>query len=167
MKGQQRLCVTVLVTSVLVSACEADRVDLDSGRSIEELLRREATEIWTKGDLSVIPEIFSENQIAHYGDRAFESTHETMRNTVTRWRTAFPDLEMIVEDVIVNGDKAAARYTVTGTHLGKYGSHDSTGNEFRFEQIYIVRVEGGKVVETWGTWDEYGFKQQLGIIPSQ
>jgi predicted ester cyclase len=80
---------------------------------------------------------------------------------VTTWRTAFPDLQMVIEDLVVSGDKAAARYTVSGTHLGELWGNQPTGKRFRIEQIYIVRVAAGRIVETWGVWDQYGFWRQL------
>jgi predicted ester cyclase len=31
--------------------------------------------------------------------------------------------------------------------------------------ISIDRVEGGKILEEWGSWDMFGMMQQLGSVP--
>jgi len=155
-----------LLVGLLVTACGGSETAPRPEQLIEELVRREAAEVWTQGNLAVIPELFADTSIAHYGDQASVTTHESMRSMVGTWRGAFPDLQMVVEDVIVSGDKAAARYTVSGTHLGELWGNQPSGKRFRIEQIYIVRVEGGRVVETWGVWDQYGFWRQLSLAPA-
>lgn len=135
-----------------------------SSAVVKLLILREADEIWTRGNLVTIPELFSESFTMHYGDKVYVLTHEDYSRMVTTWRTAFPDLKMVVNDIIINGDKVAARYTVTGTHLGELWGYKPTGKQFQFDEIYIVRVEAGKMVETWGVWDEYGFRKQLGFL---
>jgi predicted ester cyclase len=152
---------TVVVVALMVGACKTADVEPAPSQVIETLLRREAEELWTQGRLGIIPELFADSTIDHYGGQASTSTHESLRNMVTTWRTAFPDLQMVIEDLVVSGDKAAARYTVSGTHLGELWGNQPTGKRFRIEQIYIVRVAAGRIVETWGVWDQYGFWRQL------
>jgi len=153
----------VVFLVVLVTACATKGTEQREGLSVEQLVRRAATELWTQGDLSIIPEVFPDTAIDHYGDVIMRTTHEETRSVITTWRTAFPDLEMVVEDLVISGDTAVARYTVTGTHLGELWGNEPTGIRFRIEQIYIMRVEDGKIAEAWGVWDQYGFRRQLGL----
>jgi hypothetical protein len=32
--------------------------------------------------------------------------------------------------------------------------------------VGIDRIEHGKIVESWGTFDQFGMLQQLGVIPA-
>jgi len=159
------LSAAVLICSSLVAGCRHEVAQRGGDRSIELLVRREAAEVWTQGNLATIPEIFADTTIAHYGDQSVATSHADMRSMVGTWRAAFPDLQMAVEDIVVSGDKAAARYAVSGTHLGELWGNAPTGRRFRFEQIYFVRVASGRIVETWGVWDEYGLRRQLGLAP--
>jgi steroid delta-isomerase-like uncharacterized protein len=165
MKGLLPLFAAVAVMSVLVGGCGTENVVQSDELSVEQLLRKEATELWTQGDLSRIPEVYADTVVTHYGDQVTERTHEDARNLVMTWRAAFPDFKMAIQDLVVSGDTAVARYTVTGTHLGELWGNGPTGRQFRVEQIYIIRIQNGRIADTWGVWDQYAFMQQLGFIP--
>jgi steroid delta-isomerase-like uncharacterized protein len=78
---------------------------------------------------------------------------------------AFPDLHVTVEDVIAEGDKVVCRNTVTGTHQGEYMGRPPTGKSITYNEIFIFRFAGGRIVEIWGVVDAYSQMQQLGLIP--
>ena len=52
---------------------------------------------------------------------------ETFKDTFTEAREAFPDLSIAVEDVMVEGDRVAARVTMRGTHSGEFQGIEPTG----------------------------------------
>ena len=78
--------------------------------------------------------------------------------------SAFPDLQMNVEDMIAEGDKVVARVRMSGTHQGEFMGIDPTGNRVEISGIDILRVADGKIVEHWGNFDDLGMMQQLGVI---
>jgi hypothetical protein len=79
---------------------------------------------------------------------------------------AFPDIHFNLNDIIVEGDKAVIRFTITGTHLGAYMGVPSTNKKVTNWAIEIQHNAGGKLVETWLRWDTLGLMQQLGVIPA-
>jgi predicted ester cyclase len=68
--------------------------------------------------------------------------------------------------MIVEGDKVAVRYTLTGTHKGEFMGALATKKKVTMEEIIIIRIVGGKFVESWARYDTLGFMQQLGLIPT-
>ena len=78
---------------------------------------------------------------------------------------AFPDLRVAVEDVIAEGDKVVSRNTVTGTHRGEYRGIPPTGRSISYNEIFIARFAGGRIVELWGVVDVYSQLRQLGALP--
>lgn len=82
------------------------------------------------------------------------------------YRAAFPDLEVVVEDVIAEGDLVAVRWTARGTHQGDLFGIAPTGKEATVTGITIDRFSGGKVAESWTNWDTLGLLQQLGAVPT-
>jgi hypothetical protein len=70
-----------------------------------------------------------------------------------------------VDDLIVEGDKAVIRYTITGTHKGEFMGVPPTNKKVTLWVIVIERFAGGKIVETWERFDSLGLMQQLGVIP--
>jgi predicted ester cyclase len=82
------------------------------------------------------------------------------------YKTAFPDLNVTVEDVLAEGEKVVSRYTVRGTHQGEVEEFGPpTGRPIEIEGITIHRIEGGKRVEEWERYDNLSVMQQLGLVP--
>lgn len=79
---------------------------------------------------------------------------------------AFPDIHFTLDDVIVEGDKAALRYTITGTHKGAFMGIPPTDKKITVWALEIDHVVNGKLVEYWSRFDTLSFMQQLGVVPT-
>jgi steroid delta-isomerase-like uncharacterized protein len=90
---------------------------------------------------------------------------EGVKQLFAMFRAAFPDLRIVVEDLIAEGDKVTARIVMRGTHTGDFMGIPATGKPMAIEAIDILRIQGGKCVEHWGQYDQMGMMQQLGISP--
>jgi len=85
-----------------------------------------------------------------------------------RARAAFPDMKLSLDDVITEGDKVVARWTMTGTHNGQstdtvLGRVAPTKKPVRVTGITILRMQDGKIVETWGENSKMDGIDQLGL----
>jgi predicted ester cyclase len=74
-----------------------------------------------------------------------------------------PDYYTKIEDLIAEGDKVVARVTMTGTHTGDFWGVPPTGRRVNLTAMYIVRIEGGIIVEHWGEEDGIKVFRQLGF----
>ena len=54
-------------------------------------------------------------------------------------------------------------YTMTGTHNGPLMGFPPTGKKMKIRGVQIFKFKDGKVVERWGSSDELGMLQQLGV----
>jgi predicted ester cyclase len=91
---------------------------------------------------------------------------ETAKRWVTPFRSAFPDFEMEIVDLIAEGEKVVAHFKCCGTHLGEWLGVPATGRRFEnVDEIYIFRVEGGRLVSALGVEDNVTRLRQLGITP--
>jgi predicted ester cyclase len=77
---------------------------------------------------------------------------------------AFPDARLTVEDLVVEGDRAALRYRLQGTHRGHYLGVAATGLGFDVEGMTLLRLAGGRVVEEWHSPTELAILRQLGAV---
>ncbi len=87
---------------------------------------------------------------------------EGLRSSST-FLDAFPDVQIIDEDILVDGDKVVKRSVNVGTHTGTFAGLAATGRRVSIPVISIDRIENGKVVESWMVWDELGLLRQLGV----
>lgn len=84
-----------------------------------------------------------------------------------RWvRSAFPDLQIEIEDTLVEGDRVAARVRHQGTHLGDFMGIAATGRTVVYEGTVIFRLQDDRIAERWGTVDLFGILWQLGDLTS-
>lgn len=81
-----------------------------------------------------------------------------------KFRTAFPDIEVIVEDVVAEGEKAAARCTVRGRHQSDSLGFAATQRPIEITGMSLVRIRDGKIVEAWNNFDFMSMFQQLGAL---
>ena len=78
----------------------------------------------------------------------------------------FPDAHLSADDIIVENNKVAVRFTLQGTHQGEFMGIPPTNKRITLSGITILRFEGDKVVERWSEADNLGMMQQLGVIPA-
>jgi len=129
------------------------------------IVRRIAEEIWHKGNLAAVDEIFATNFVGHIPGMPDISGSEGVKQFVTGYRNAFPDIHWAIADEIAEGDKVVTRYTVSGTHQGDFMGISPTGKKVIYTALSINRFASGKIVEFWGIADALGLMQQLGVIP--
>jgi SnoaL-like polyketide cyclase len=133
--------------------------------------RRLLEESFNDGNLALIDQLVAPELVNH--DPA-QPAHlralrgpELLKRTVGIYRAAFPDLRMVVDDVIAAGDKVVLRWHSEGTHSGDLEGLASTGARASVTGISIDLWKDGKVVESWTEWDNLGLARQLGAAPPE
>ena len=128
-------------------------------------LARRAWELADNPD--ILEEVYAPAVVWHEPDQEIRGL-EQAKKFVTAYKTAFPDLNITVEDVIAEGDKVVSRVTLRGTHQGETEEFGPpTGRQIEGGGITISRIEGGKIVEDWDAYDNLTTLQQLGLAPEQ
>ena len=131
------------------------------------LIRRWFEEVWNKGREEAINEMFAEDGIAH---GLADESGEPLRGPTgfkpffRNFRTAFPDIEVVVEDTITEGEKVAARCTVRGKHQSDTLGFAATQRPMEITGMTIVRVRDGKIIEAWNNFDFMSMFKQLGAL---
>jgi len=109
-----------------------------SGAANKALARRFMEEVFNRGNLAVVEELWKPNQIES-GTRAVQSV-----------RTAFPDYHRTIEAQVAEGDLVVTRWTMRGTHRGPYRSGAlgrtiaPTGRRVEVPGISIHRLAGAR-----------------------
>lgn len=81
---------------------------------------------------------------------------------------AFSGTHSTVDEILVDGDTAAARWTWEATHTGLSPSLGipATGRRVRLVGCSVYHFRGDKIVAQWEYSDMLGLLQQLGVIPT-
>jgi steroid delta-isomerase-like uncharacterized protein len=130
-----------------------------------EIIRRWAESFSAQG-IDNMPALMAPNYRAHQAGMPGPMDRTQHEQFGRAFLQAFPDAEVTVEDLIVEGDTGVIRWTLRGTHQGELMGIPPTGREITNDGIEINRVENGKVVEHWVEMDQMGMLQQLGVIPA-
>jgi len=131
------------------------------------LVRRAFEEVANKGDLAVVDDIIAPDFVRHdLGGGPDLVGPEGVRRLITAQRAAFPDLQLAIEHMIVQGDMAVARYTGRGTHQGPFLGVAPTGKQVTWAGVNLYRIAGGKLAETWQLADMLGIMRQIGAVPT-
>lgn len=131
------------------------------------LARRWFEEVWNKGRADAIAEMLAEDAVVH---GLSEDAAKPLRGPAgflpfhSQFREAFPNVEVVCEDAIAEGDKVAVRCSVRGKYEGDSLGFKATGTQAEFDGIAIVRVKDGKFVEAWNNFDFMKMYKQLGAI---
>jgi steroid delta-isomerase-like uncharacterized protein len=126
---------------------------------------RAVFEVWSTGELDRLDEFVAPDVVHHdpydpNGDQGLEG----MKRTIELNRTAFPDMELVVEDQVAEGDKVVTRWRGEMTHLGELGGTPPSGEHVTISGITIDRFESGKVVEAWRSMDTLGLLRGIGAL---
>ncbi|MFK4789323.1 ester cyclase [Microbacterium sp. ZW T5_56] len=73
----------------------------------------------------------------------------------------FGDFAFVVDELLVDGDKAYARWTQHGHHVGEIDGHPPTGRPIETVGSAVYRVADGRIVEYWIQQDAAGLAAQL------
>lgn len=133
----------------------------------KSVARRALIEILGEGRSEVVDELISDGYIGH--DSAMPDLilgPEGVRQSTAMYRSAFPDVTIVVDEQIAEGDSVVTRWTARGTHEGELFGMPATGKQATVTGITINRINNGKLVEARTNWDTLGLLQQLGTVPA-
>ena len=91
---------------------------------------------------------------------------EGFKAYIHTFRDALGGVDVVVTDMLAEGDKVNWHFVLTATHTGPLLGIPATGNRVSVTGMLISRIAGGKVAEEWINRDDLGLFQQLGVIPA-
>jgi len=129
------------------------------------MVKRYFGDLMSQGNFGVIDEIIAERFSFHIPTLPEPIRgRDGMRGFVTGLRTGFPDIKFTIERMCAEGDKAAARWFIEGTHNGVFLGMPPTGNRIKDQGVDIFVFAGGQIVEIWVNENDLGLMKQLGAF---
>jgi len=113
------------------------------------------------GDEAEFDAVIAEDYVQH---NHLGNGREPVKKMVGSLRRAFPDLKVVVENLLSDVDRVVARVTISGTHQGRFLGVDPTDKPITIRSVDIWRIEDGRLKEHWDVVDRLDFMQQLGLV---
>ena len=116
------------------------------------------------GNFDLFKEAVSTENIEHDPAPGQVAGPEGYRMLFTGMRSAFPDMNVALETLVADEGSIAFAYTMSGTQSGPLMGVAPTGKKIKIRGLQISKFKDGKMVERWGSSDELGMLQQLGVL---
>lgn len=162
MKERKIFLLTLIGAMVFTTGCAQKVNKAEVNRQIEA--------IWNKGDIGLADGLYDPGFVRHIAGKKDVSGLENFKQYIREVRTIYPDFKVNIEDMVIEGDKGAARYTWSGTYKGSLKLPDgteipATGKHVTTAGLSFVRFKEGKFVEEFLVEDTLSTAQQLGQVP--
>jgi steroid delta-isomerase-like uncharacterized protein len=134
------------------------------------ILDRHFNQVLNQGQLDVVDEIYTNDYTLDAPVRSDGSSQargltqgrEQLKQRVTLFRTAFPDIHFSQDDVVGENDTVVVRYTYRGTHRGVFAGVEPSGRSITIMGILIAHLKDGRIQEAWSAFDSAELMKQLG-----
>jgi steroid delta-isomerase-like uncharacterized protein len=142
-----------------------------SGMSLDEVkavARSYFEELTNKQDVGFADQLFTQD-IAFYDPAIVPDGeahgHAEVKQFFSVFFKVFPDVHFEIDDFLAEGDRAAIRFTWTGTHRTEFLGVELKERHVSVPGIDIFRIEDGRIAEVRVAFDRSHLLQQLGGIP--
>lgn len=118
------------------------------GEMQETVIATYAHTIWNQKDMGIVSQTFHEKALIHTPLGEFQGV-KGMQQFAVLWLEAFPDMEVVPFDTLVEGTKVVIQWEAQGTHNGNFLNLSPTGQKVHYKGITVYRFDQLKVVEYW------------------
>jgi predicted ester cyclase len=105
-------------------------------------------EVFGKGNLAILPELFASHYVLHWKDNDYKGI-EGFRQYYLATKKAFPDYWEKIDKMVGEGEMLATFYTVGGTYAGESDDKIKKGQKYSVSYMVLTRFENGKQCEAW------------------
>lgn len=121
-------------------------------------------ELHNNHNLEIIDELVDPNVVSHDPFPGQVPGSEGLKNTMRMFWEAFPDLRIEIRDMLAENDRVMTRLTATGTHRGTFVNAAPTHNTVAYDEVIVLRLANGKIVEHWAVADALSLMQGVGAV---
>ena len=124
------------------------------------IARRWFEEVWNERRDEAIDELMAPESHGHVegGDVRGPEDFRKMRDM---FFAALPDIKLVIEDIVADGERVAVRWRAVGTHTGEGFGFPATRQPVNVRGTSWLVIRSGQLVEGWDTWNLGGMLESL------
>jgi steroid delta-isomerase-like uncharacterized protein len=126
------------------------------------LAKRAFEELLSKGRFELAEQLYAKDFVNHGIHR--DITLKEDQAALKGWHEAFPDIAIVPDKLIAEGDLVTIHWIARGTNTGTGNGLPATGKTVEQSGITIWRIVNGKIKEEWSAFDQLSMMQQLGLL---
>jgi predicted ester cyclase len=128
------------------------------------LVERFVHEFWSSGKLSTADELMAADATISVNNQAVPDI-ATLKGFCRSLREAFPDWHSTFEELVVEGERVAERWTGRGTHRGEFQGIAATGRQVAVPGTVFYHIVNGQIAEFRGQFDRLAMLEQISSEP--
>jgi steroid delta-isomerase-like uncharacterized protein len=125
------------------------------------IVRRMIEMVWNARDVRAIEHFFAPDFVNHSPVPGMPPDRAGLQQSARVLINGFPDIDVVIDDLIAEGDQVVARMTMTGTHRGNLAGIPPTGKSITMTAISILRIRRDQIVERWSMDNAASIFQEL------
>jgi steroid delta-isomerase-like uncharacterized protein len=134
-------------------------------REIDRLVA-ELTDAWNTNDVERVTAFYAPDyEGIDVGQALPQRGPDGVRQTLSGYMRAFPDLRFTVEETIVQENRVALIWTARGTHKGTLMNIPPTGRTVAVRGVSLLTLQDARVVRALYVWDVAGLLRFIGLLP--
>lgn len=110
--------------------------------------------VWNQKQLYVIDEIFAPD-FSIYASELVITDAKILKEFISAWFHAFPDIHHEVDDCVVQGEKLALRFHGKATHKGQFLDIAPTHKRIFYTGMNFMHFEKNTIKKLWLNSDMY------------
>jgi steroid delta-isomerase-like uncharacterized protein len=118
---------------------------------------------WDRGDVDALDDVLAP-EYRRIGASGEAQSRTEFKASIIATRSAFPDLNTVVDDLVVEGDRVAIRWHSTGNHQHSFLGVPATKRPVAVSGATFGRFDGERIIEEHVTWDPRTLLSALGIL---
>lgn len=120
---------------------------------------------WQRGDVEALTNTHAKNGVSHSPMQGRLDGRERIRAVYQDWFTAFPGLALTTESLLIDGNRIAQFFTISGTHQGPFGGVPATGRKFQITGAWLYTLdEDGQILHDRRVYDVTHMMVQIGAL---
>jgi steroid delta-isomerase-like uncharacterized protein len=153
---------------IIVSACSLFTAGPLLASSLPEqnkaIARRAFEEVLSQGRFELAEQLYAKDFVNHglHSNASLEEDQAALKG----WHQAFPDVVVVPEKLIAEGDLVTIYWVARGTNTGAGNGLPATGKKAELTGITIWRIIDNKIKEEWSAFDQLSMMRQLGLLPA-
>jgi predicted SnoaL-like aldol condensation-catalyzing enzyme len=135
----------------------------DNARLVHQVIE----DLWNGGDLDLADHLFAPNYVNH-GGLITDVVHgpEAIKVSIVLYRTAFPQFQIAIVDLLAQGPMVALRWIAHGTprrdRASTHEAEEQPSDSVR--GMTFARMNAGQIHESWMCWEPRG---RQGLVSEQ
>jgi steroid delta-isomerase-like uncharacterized protein len=156
----------MMTTDRSIVAGAGARLGSTSRQQVVELFKRRE-DAYEDLDAAALATDYAEHAVIESPTAGVHSGREAAEKALTAVFTAFLDLTVTTEQLIIEGDHVASVLTLKGTHIGDFLGIPPTGKQFRMPAVFFYQLENGRIVHERRIYDFTGLLLQIGVLKAK